>query len=146
MTDNFDKAFSNFDKMFERMGKQMDATFKNIDSLILSAHTRAQNALKHAKMSAEKLDAQAAALKLIRDALIGKEGLMVEFTVHPKTRWEGFLEFIGRWKSKRVGCITLAPSESSFEAIIQEPSGKEHLVHVLHFTVISPLDAIARGV
>jgi hypothetical protein len=155
MTDQFDKLFAGVDKMFDDVNKHIDKLAQTTDKMangmglhIATYSLGAKQMLKQAKETAQKHEQQAQALQAIRDSLIGKEGLMVEFTIWNPTGWQSFLEFFGLWKRRRVGMITKAPWENkmNFECQIEEPDGTKHEIHVLHLTVINPLDALARGV
>ncbi len=112
MTYQFDKLFAGVDKMFEDVNDHIDKLAKTTDKMangmglhIATYSLGAKQMLKQAQATAQNFEQQAQALQAIRDSLIGKEGLMVEFTIWNKTTWQGFLEFFGLWKSKRIGMI-----------------------------------------
>ena len=149
MTDQIDKLFAHVDKMFESVDKMvgnLDSMTGKMDQHLAVTHSSIKLTLKNAQATAKSYEQQAQALQAIRDSLIGKEGCMVEFTVWNNTTWQGFLEFFGLWKRKRVGMIVKSPEQMTFECVVEEPDKVRHNVHVLHLTVLNPLDALARGV
>lgn len=146
MTD-FDKLFQGVDKMFDSINRRMDEVSKGVDAHMAQLDISITNSvLKNSKLTSKKVQEHAAALQSIRDSLIGKEGMMVEFTIWNPTFWQGVGEFLGLWKRKRIGMIVVAPAKVTFECVVEEPDKTRHNVHVLHLTTINPLDALARGV
>jgi hypothetical protein len=148
MTDPMDALFANVDKMFDGVKKSMDDVMKDLDTNIANMHIQTTKSVTQVKQSAKDIEKQAEALQVLRDSLIGKKGLMVEFSIRNPTGWQSFKELIGLWKRKRVGVITTPPwaTRMNFECEVEEPDGARHTVHVLNVTAIGPLDALARGI
>jgi hypothetical protein len=132
------------DEMLNRVDKHVSEMMKAVNAQIAGM----QGSITCIKQNSKDIEERAIELGAHRDSLIGKNGLLVEFTVWNKTGWQIFLEFFGLWKSKRIGMIVTPPWDNrrNFECRIQEPDGTVHEVHVLHLKVINPLDALARGV